>query len=142
MIDKPEIANYAMSTRGRILTKTIMEIVDRSKIIRNALRSLEWPYVIALPGKDQESYYHYNIEDPYLLELVNMVEEYIELNPELEWLSSREREYIHDYGFGYTKDEKKKTWKIIGGGAGDYMSDWYIWINGKEKFVGSPQHRC
>ena len=67
MIDKPEIANYAMSTRGRILTKTIMEIVDRSKIIRNGLRSLEWPYVIALPGKDQESYYHYNIEDPELI---------------------------------------------------------------------------
>lgn len=58
------------------------------------------------------------------------------------WLSSKEREYIKDYGFWYTNDEKKKTWKINGGGAGDYMSDWYIWINGKEKFVESPQHRC
>ena len=35
----------------------------------------------------------------------------------------------------------KKTWKIVGGGVGDYMSDWYIWINGK-KFVEPPQHRC
>lgn len=51
MIDKPDAANYAMDTRGWILIKTIMEIVDRSAIIRNGLRSLEWPYVIALPGK-------------------------------------------------------------------------------------------
>ena len=94
MLDKPDAANYAMDTRGRILIKTIMEIVDRSAIIRNGLRSLEWPYV------------------------------------------------INDYGFRYTKDEKKKTWKINGGGVGDYMSDWYIWITGKEKIANLPQHRC
>ena len=99
MIDKPDAANYAMDTRGRILIKTIMEIVD-------------------------------------------MVENYIEWNPKLEWLSPKEREYINDYGFRYTKDEKKKTWKINGGGVGDYMSDWYIWITGKEKIVNLPRHRC
>lgn len=108
MIDKPDAANYAMDTRGRILIKTIMEIVDRSAIIRNGLRSLEWPYVIALPGKNRKSYYRYNLENPYLLELVDMVENYIEWNPKLEWLSPKEREYINDYGFRYTKDEKKK----------------------------------
>lgn len=142
MLDKPDIANYPMDTRERILTKTIMEIVDKSKIIRNDLQSLEWPYVTVLPGKDQESYYRHNLEDSYLLELIDMAETYIGLNPKLGWLSSKEREYIKDYGFWYTNDEKKKTWKITGGGAGDYMSDWYIWINGKEKFVESPQHRC
>lgn len=41
MLDKPDIANYPMDTRERILTKTIMEIVDKSKIIRNDLQSLE-----------------------------------------------------------------------------------------------------
>lgn len=142
MLDKPDIANYPMDTRGRILTKTIMEIVDKSKIIRNGLQSLEWPYVTVLPGNDQETYYRYNLEDSYLLELIDMAEIYIGLNPKLGWLSSKEREYIKDYGLWYTNDEKKKTWKINGGGAGDYMSDWYIWINGKEKFVESPQHRC
>lgn len=142
MLDKPDVSNYPMDTRERILTKTIMEIVDRSKIIRNGLRSLEWPHVTVLPGKDQESYYRYNLEDSYLLELIDMAEIYIELNPKLGWLSAKEREYIKDYGFWYTNDEKKKTWKITGGGVGDYMSDWYIWINGKEKFVESPQHRC
>ncbi len=142
MLDKPDAANYAMDTRGRILIKTIMEIVDRSAIIRNGLRSLEWPYVIALPGKNRKSYYRYNLENPYLLELVDMVENYIEWNPKLEWLSLKEREYINDYGFRYTKDEKKKTWKINGGGVGDYMSDWYIWITGKEKIANLPQHRC
>lgn len=130
MLDKPDAANYAMDTRGRILIKTIMEIVDRSAIIRNGLRSLEWPYVIALPGKNRKSYYRYNLENLYLLELVDMVENYIEWNPKQEWLSLKEREYINDYGFRYTKDEKKKTWKINGGGVGDYMSDWYIWITG------------
>lgn len=139
MIDRPNIANYAMDTRGLILIKTIMEIVDKSVIIRNGLQSLEWSYVIVLPGKDQKSYYRYNLEDSYLHELVAMIEKYIELNPKLEWLSPKEREYINDYGFGYTKDEKRKAWKIVGGGAGDYLSDWYIWINGKEKFVESPQ---
>lgn len=97
MIDKPDAANYTMDTRGRILIKTIMEIVDRSAIIRNGLRSLEWPYVIALPGKNRKSYYRYNLENPYLLELVDMVENYIEWNPKQEWLSLKEREYINDY---------------------------------------------
>ena len=50
-----------MDTRERILTKTIMEIVDKSKIIRNGIQSLEWPYVTVLPGKDQESYYRYTV---------------------------------------------------------------------------------
>lgn len=77
MLDKPDIANYPMDTRGRILTKTIMEIVDKSKIIRNGLQSLEWPYVTVLPGKDQETYYCYNLEDSYLLELIDMAEIYI-----------------------------------------------------------------
>lgn len=45
-------------------------------------------------------------------------------------------------GSDINKDEKKKTWKINGGGVGDYMSDWYIWITGKEKIVNLPRHRC
>lgn len=65
-----------MDTRERILAKTIMEIVDRSKIIRNGLRSLEWPHVTVLHGKDQESYCRYNFEDSYLLELIDMAEIY------------------------------------------------------------------
>ena len=140
MIDKPDIANYAMDTRGQILVKTIMIIVDKSEIVRNGLRSLEWPYVIALPGKNRESYYHYNFENPYLLEVGDMVEKNIEWNPKLEWLAPKEREYISDDGFGYTKDERKKTWKRNGSGVGDYMSDWYIWTTVKEKFVNPPQH--
>lgn len=65
-----------MDTRERILTKTIMEIVDKSKIIRNGLQSLEWPYVTVLPGKDQKNYYRYNLEDSYLLELIDVAEIY------------------------------------------------------------------
>lgn len=95
MLDKPDIANYPMDTRERILTKTIMEIVDKSKIIRNGLQSLEWPYVTVLPGKDQESYYRYNLEDSYLLELIDMAEIYIYRTESEVGLAIRERTRVY-----------------------------------------------
>ena len=50
---------------------------------------------------------------------------YITAHPQLEWLASSEKQDISDYGFRYTKEEKKKYWRTIGSGAVDYMSEWH-----------------
>lgn len=124
MRDTLNLLDFQMPIRDRILIKTIMEMTDRFKLIRCGLENCSWSEIICKPGEEPE-YPRYILTGDEWAELMDLATIYVAAHPRLEWLSSSEHQYISEHGFRYTKEEKKKFWKAIGTGAGDYMSEWH-----------------
>ena len=124
MNNKPDLSDFKMSTQNRILIKTIMEMADKFKLICSGLENCDWSEAICIPTSGPE-YPYFNLSGGVWIELMDLASLYITAHPQLEWLASSEKQYISDYGFRYTKEEKKKYWRTIESGAGDYMSEWH-----------------
>ncbi len=124
MNNKPDLSDFRMSTQNQIFIKTIMEMADKFKLICSGLENCDWSEVICVPPNGPE-YPYFNLSGDVWIELMDLASIYITAHPKLEWLASSEKQYISDYGFRYTKEEKKKYWRTIESGAGDYMSEWH-----------------
>ena len=110
--------------QNQIFIKTIMKMTDEFKLICSALENCDWSDVICVPTSGPECS-RFNLPGDTWAELMDLASLYIAAHPKLEWLSLPEKQYISDYGFRYTKEEKKKYWNTMGMGASDYMSEWY-----------------
>ena len=124
MNNKPNLSDFRMSTQNQIFIKTVVEMADKFKLICRGLENCDWSEVTCVPPNGPE-YSRFNLPGDTWAELMDLVSIYIAAHPKLEWLSSSEKQYISDYGFRYTKEEKKKYWNTMGMGASDYMSEWY-----------------
>ena len=124
MNDKPDLSDFRMSTQNQIFIKTVMEMADEFKLICSGLENCDWSEIICVPPSEPE-YSRFNLPGDTWAELMDLVSVYITAHPKLEWLSSSEEQYISEYDFRYTKEEKRKYWKTMGLGASDYMSEWY-----------------
>lgn len=127
MNNRPDLANYAMSMKNRILIKTIMEMADKFKIVRCGLEMCSWSKITCIPRGGGPEYPHYILTRDEWVEIMELASAYVAAHPKLEWLSTAENQYVSEYGFQYSKDEKKRFWNTIASGASDYMSDWHIW---------------
>lgn len=124
MNNKPDLSDFRMSTQNQIFIKTVMKMADKFKLICSGLENCDWSEVICVPPSGPE-YSRFNLSGDVWIELMDLASLYITAHPQLEWLSSSEKQYISDYGFRYTKEEKKKYWRTIGSSAVDYMSEWH-----------------
>ena len=124
MRDKPNFSDFEMSIRDQILIKTIMEMTEKFEVIRSGLENSNWSEITRITTSGSE-YSRFNLSENTWAELMDLARLYITAHPELEWLSSTEKQYISEDGFQYTKTEKKKYWNSIGSGAGEYMSEWH-----------------
>ena len=127
MNNRPDLANYAMSMKNRILIKTIMEMADKFKIVRCGLEMCSWSKITCIPRGGGPEYPHYILTRDEWVEIMELASAYVAAHPKLEWLSTAENQYVSEYGFQCSKDEKKRFWNTIASGASDYMSDWHIW---------------
>lgn len=124
MSDKPNFSDFEMSIRDQILIKTIIEMADKSDVIRCGLEHCNWSEITCIPTSGSECS-RFNLSKNIWAELMDLASLYIVTHPEMEWLSSSERQHITEHGFQYTKEEKKKLWKSVGSGASEYMSEWH-----------------
>lgn len=124
MNNRPDLANCAMSMKNRILIKTIMEMADKFKIIRCGLEKCSWSEVTCILCSEPE-YPRFILTRDEWVEIMELASTYVAAHPKLEWLSTAESQYVSEYGFQYSKDEKKRFWNTIALAADDYMSDWH-----------------
>ena len=124
MSDKPNLTDFEMPIRDQILIKTIMEVVEKFEVIRCGLKNCNWSEITCIPTSGSE-HSRFNLSGDIWTELMDLASLYIVTHPEMEWLSSSERQYIAEHGFQYTKEEKKKLWKSVGSSASKYMSEWH-----------------
>ena len=127
MAGGPKLFDYRMTEKEYILAETIIEMTDKSELLRTGLEHFDWSEIEVIPTGDRPHDVSYTLKQEAWIELIDAVAAYIKLNPSGEWLSSDSRTYYKENGFRYTDSQKKKFLKTVSGGLIDYMSDWWEW---------------
>ena len=127
MAGGPKLSDYRMIEKEYILAETIVEMTDKSELLRIGLENLGWSEIEVVPTGNRPHNLRYTLKQEAWIELIDAAAAYIELNPSGEWLSSDSRTYFKENGFRYTDSQKKKFLKTVSDGLPDYMSDWREW---------------
>ena len=112
MRHKPDLSDFKMSIRDQILIKTIMEMTGKFELIRCGLENCSWTEIMCKSSEGSECP-QYILKGDEWAELMDQASTCVTAYPKLEWLSSSEHQYISEYGFRYTKEEKKSLGKRL-----------------------------
>ena len=136
MAGGPKLSDYRMIEKEYILAETIVEMTDKSELLRIGLENLGWSEIEVVPTGNRPHNLRYTLKQEAWIELIDAAAAYIKLNPSGEWLSSDSRTYFKKDGFRYTDSQKKKFLKTVSGGLTNYMSDWREWTkNGRPENI-------
>ena len=107
MNNRPDLANYAMSMKNRILIKTIMEMADKFKIVRGGLEMCSWSKITCIPRGGEPEYPHYILTRDEWVEIMELASAYVAAHPKLEWLSTAETNMSANMDFNIQKMRRK-----------------------------------